>query len=175
MDRDGRRYSWSSYPYAEAGSQAGTVKDFRVLPLSLNVTYALPLGRRLNAFMSAGGSYFFGTFEGPAGHQTENAWGGQAGLGIEYRITPRISLIADGSYRVAEFRGLKVVQAKPRLPIMDAFQNRLRSLNLRTPVLGRIVQNFMRSMEALISPPAPKRVDLDFNGFSLRAGVKFGI
>jgi len=144
------------------------IQKVRVVPLSLNLYYALPLGRRAAAFMSAGGSCYFGSFDGAWGRQTKNAWGGQAGLGFEYRLAPRFNLVAEGSYRFAEFRGL-------RAPRNESFINFFPEGIYLQPELNRIYRLAVRALEDVFLPSAPRPVDFDFNGFSLRAGFKFGI
>jgi opacity protein-like surface antigen len=132
-------------------------RALRALPLSLNVYYVLPLGRKWNVFLSGGGSYYFGSFRGPQENIHKNTLGGQAGLGFEFRLTERIQLTAEGGYRFAEFKGLKQAQQNRPMPF-------LRDL----PPAWSIVQT-------LFAPPTPKPVDVNFNGFSFRAGLKFGI
>lgn len=132
-------------------------RDFRAMPLSLNLYYVLPLGRKWNAFLSGGGSYYFGSFRGPQGNIRKNTLGGQAGLGFEFRLTERIQLAAEGGYRFAEFKGLK--QAQPYRPMA---------------ILGQLPRGW-NMVQALFAPPAPQPADVNFNGFSFRAGLKFGL
>jgi opacity protein-like surface antigen len=163
-------------PAAGLDGDEAFIQDLRVLPLSLNLYYGLPLGRRFDVFMSAGGSCFFGSFESSAGHQTKNAWGGQAGLGFEYRITPRINLVAMGNYRFAEFKRLTVPQPQTRMPWLEALNTVIRrETDSLRPELARIFQNALRTIEDAVSPPAARPVDFDFNGFSFRGGLRFGI
>jgi len=150
--------------------------DFRAFPLSLNAYYSLPLGRKAGVFMSAGGSYYFGRFEGAAGRQTKNAWGGQAGLGFEYRLTSRVNLVAEGSYRFAEFKGLRTPQPQPRMPLVDSLLAGLRPLlDARGADLGPVLDGLRRMVMPWTNPAPPRPVDVNINGFSCRVGVKFGI
>ncbi|MBM3295113.1 MAG: porin family protein [Candidatus Aminicenantes bacterium] len=167
-DRDRRMMGDWETQRGWADGPADVFRDVRIHPLSANLYYALPLGRRADAFMSAGGSYYFGRFDGLSGRQKKNAWGGQAGLGFEYRLAPRFNLIAEGSYRFAEFRGL-------RAPRNESFINFFPEAITLKPELNRIYRSVVRAIEAALAPPPPRSVDFDFNGFSFRAGVKFGL
>jgi hypothetical protein len=84
----------------------GYRQDFRIIPLSLNVYYNLPLARRWIAFAGGGGSYYFGSFRTMNEQQDKNGWGGQGGLGFEFRLTERLRLVAEGTYRFAKFHGV---------------------------------------------------------------------
>jgi hypothetical protein len=125
--------------------------DFRALPLSLNLYYVLPLAHRWNIFMNGGGSVYFGSFYGIVGPRHKTAWGGQGGLGTEYRLTRSIRLVAEASYRFVEFGGLKRLTPVP-VPLLGA------SRVPYEPVPGTV-----------------ERFRIDLNGLSLRAGVRFGL
>ncbi|MBM3295770.1 MAG: porin family protein, partial [Candidatus Aminicenantes bacterium] len=184
MGRDGRGRGMMGGRGMQAGSgmMAGpargggeVLQDIRVIPLSLSAYYALPLGRKAGVFMSAGGSYYFGRFDGAAGRQTKNAWGGQAGLGFEYRLTSRVNLLAEGSYRFAEFKGLRTPQPQPMMPFFDSLLAGLRPLlGARGGDFGPLLDGVRRMAMPWVNP-RPRPVDFNFNGFSCRAGVKFGI
>ena len=171
----------SVYTIPGYGRPVEVGRDLRVMPLSLNLYYVLPLGRRWNTFMSGGGSYYFGSFGGPEGTQEKNAWGGQAGLGFEFRVAPRINLVAQGSYRFVEFKRLKGPRPQSSMPQLDALLKGLRPLwdsrkgEANRPNIDPLFDSLRRSIQQLIAPAPPKPVDLNFNGFSVRAGVKFGI
>ena len=87
----------------ESIREMGPRQSYRIVPLTLNVYYFLPLGRRWNLFAGGGGSVSFGSFHGLDTREHRTAWGGQAGLGAEYRLSRRLTLIAQGEYRLAEF------------------------------------------------------------------------
>jgi opacity protein-like surface antigen len=129
----------------------GYRQDFRVIPLSLNVYYALPLGRRWSIFATGGGSYYFGSFRGAGERQDKNAWGGQGGLGVEFRLTQRLLLVAEGNYRFAEFRGVNSFQPAGQALLADGSANNCD--------VGTEWRHYSR---------------MDLNGFGFRAGVKFG-
>jgi hypothetical protein len=126
--------------------------DFHIVPLSLNLYYILPLAHRWDVFMNGGGSLYFGSFYGIVGPRHKNIWGGQAGLGTEYRLTRSIRLIAEGGYRFAEFGRLK----------------RLIPLN-PVPLMGSEGETSGSPMDGV------QRFRMVLSGFSLRAGVRFGL
>jgi hypothetical protein len=132
-------------------------RDFRLVPISLNAYYVLPLARRWDAFLSGGAGYYLGTFYGDSARLSKNAWGGQAGLGIEFRLNPRMRLVAQGGYRFVAFNGLK-------------FERPLGVLDFLAAASG--VGNLVSFLAPLLQP---KPVDVRLNGFSLSAGVRFGI
>ena len=132
-------------------------RDFRLVPISLNAYYVLRLARKWDAFLSGGASYYLGTFYGDSSRLGKNALGGQAGLGVEFRLNPRLKLVAEGAYRFVSFNGLKF----PRpLGVLDSLA--------ATSGFG----NLLYFLAPLLQP---KPVDVRLNGFSLTAGVRFGI
>lgn len=79
-------------------------EDIRLIPLSVNVYYVLPLGPRWSVFASGGGSLYFAELRGLAGRTRKSALGGQGGLGVEYHLSHGVSLVADAGYRLLDFR-----------------------------------------------------------------------
>ena len=155
----------------------GPVNDFRIVSLSLNVYYLVPVGRDWNVFMSGGPSYYFGSFQGGPETQKKNAWGGQAGLGFEFRIAERLHLVAEGGYRFVEFKGLK--RPQPRSNPLDLGRPWLidkpitnwnnRDIYARMRGLLRSLPGWGRPGELQTAP-----FSMNLNGFSFRLGLKFG-
>jgi opacity protein-like surface antigen len=177
----GRQAEWSSRDQRgsmdwndfNAGSQNSGL-EARIMPLSLNLYYGLPIGRKWSVFMNGGGSFYFGSFDGPRGDQHKHAWGAQAGLGIEYRIAQSIQLVAEAAYRFVEFHGVLVqdVQADSAwqwmLPIMDSM------VKSNNAAVSRVA-DFLRGELVQLAPKPIRSTDMNLNGLSLRMGVKFGI
>jgi len=145
--------------------------EARIMPLSLNLYYGVPIGRKWTVFMNGGGSVYFGSFEGPTGDQHKRAWGGQAGLGLEYRVAPSIQLVAEAAYRFVEFHDILVRNIQPDSP-----------WQMIMPFLGTIlksdhgaVADFLRGELVQLAPKPTRSTDMNLNGLSLRMGVKFGI
>jgi Outer membrane protein beta-barrel domain len=141
--------------YSRPAQELG--RDFRLVPISLNAYYVVPLARKWEIFLSGGASYYLGTFYADSGRLTKNAWGGQALLGAEFRLTQRIKLMAQGGYRFVEFTGLR--ENRTIFPL---------ALLADIPVLGNLANDLARALQ-------PKPVDVRLNGFNLAAGIKFGI
>jgi hypothetical protein len=127
-----------------------------VVPVSLDAYYVLPLGHRWGVYTLAGGSYYFGDVQSRDGRGYHDAWGAQAGLGVEYRFAGRFSLIAEGMYRWVEsskghrFDDDHRIGPTPVVSTADGSDN-----ELRFPVSSR---------------PSP----LDLKGFSVRLGARVG-
>jgi hypothetical protein len=146
----------------------GLDRDFNVIPVTLNAYYVLPAGRKWNLFMSAGGSYNFASLRGPAEAQHRRAWGGQAGLGVEYRLSPKIQITAEGGYRFARFHGFAAPRVNPTL--------RLDDLNADAGPFENMIRRGMAVLlNDLFAPETPRRYNVNLNGFTCRLGVKFGI
>jgi len=156
----------------------GAVNDFRILPLSLNVYYLVPVGRDWNVFMSGGPSYYFGSFKGASETQKKDAWGGQAGLGFEFRIAERLRFVAEGGYRFVEFKGLKRQQPQPNpldldqlwptdIPITDWNK---RDISARMRWLFQFLPGWSR-----LGEPQTVPFSMNLNGFSFRLGLKFSL
>jgi opacity protein-like surface antigen len=127
-------------------------RDVRAIPLGLSLYYTLPLGRRWSASLWGGGTFAFGSFRAAEKAIHKNAFGGQAGLGLEYSLTSKVRLTAEAGYRFLTFKGVK-----PPMPELS-------------PLL-RMVANTVPAWMM----PQPKPVDIGLNGCSVRAGVKFGL
>jgi len=123
--------------------------DFRLMPLSLKAYYVLPLAHKLSIFMSGGGTYYIGWFHGVAGPHDNNAWGGQGGLGFEYRLTRRIGLVAEGNYRFVSFGGFKRLVPVVSSPAAEGASETVTYVTQRFP--------------------------MDLNGISLSVGIRFGL
>jgi opacity protein-like surface antigen len=167
MGRDDRRHPMgdsqmgNSLPLFQRmfglGSGQEDGREFRLVPISLNAYYVLPLARRWDAYLSAGASYYLGTFYGQSGHLTKNSLGAQAGLGVEFRLNARMRLVAQGGYRFVSFTGLR-------------FQRSLGPLAMVSDMFG--LGGLMNTIAGFLQP---RPVDVRLNGFSLTAGVRFGL
>jgi hypothetical protein len=146
----------------------------RVVPLSLNLYYGLPIGRKWTVFMSGGGSYYFGSFERTADGQHKRAWGGQAGLGLEYRIAQSLQLVAEAAYRFVEFTGLTLPAVNPPNP-MQMLQGFMASMFRGDRTGMNSVADYLKGAIVPLAPKPVRPVDLNLSGLSLRMGVKFGL
>lgn len=131
--------------------------DLRAVPIGLNLIYALPLGRRWSSYLSGGGTFAFGSFGAARGSVHKNAFGGQAGLGFEYALTAKVRLAAEAGYRFLTFTGVRPPQPEP------------------SPMLRLIDNPLLRRIAGRVLTPRVRPVDIGLSGFSLRAGLKFGL
>jgi len=140
----------------------GPGNEFRVVPVSLNLYYLVPVGRKWDVYAGAGASYNFGSFREGTLNQHKRALGGQAGLGVEFRLADRLRLVAEGGYRFLEFHKL----SRPEVPInlLDQLLSGWR--NFINALMGRSLD--------IPTQPQEKYYDLNLNGFTCRMGVKFG-
>lgn len=126
-------------------------EDVRLIPLSVNVYYVLPLGPRWSVFASGGGSLYFAELHDLAGQVHKRVLGGQTGLGVEYHVSHGISLVAEGGYRTLDFRRFS------RMRLGD------------TPPPGGI-----GDFSAFLSQ-RPHHAGINLRGLSLRFGLKINL
>lgn len=138
-----------SGPFPDQG--AGDGQDIRLIPLSLNVYYFLPLGPRWSVSAGGGGSYYLADLRGLSTKNHQGLFGGQGGLGVEYHIARGVSLVAEGNYRLVDVRGLS------RLRLND------------TPP-GEPLADFSGLLRG-----APPHSGINLHGFSLRLGIKINL
>jgi hypothetical protein len=153
-DRDA---SDGAYRRGDGRTAAGS--DFRVLAATLDLVYALPVGRKWDLTIGGGAGRYFGEFSGWSEEVHRRVWGGQGGLGAEYRISSKLSAFAEAAYRFLEFHDIPTpVQMVPLTEVGDKLR----------PIVEMI--NYGLAMWI-----APKPVDVRLNGPSFRIGLKFGL
>jgi len=174
---NGGAMTWGGYGgWGYDGQSRGP--DFRIVPLSLNLYYFIPVGRRWNVFAAGGPSFYLGSFHGDFPMQHKNAWGVQAGLGVEYRLAEGLQLTAEGGYRFAEFHGL-MKPLSPTQTAVDNFLNIIEALGWRfsstdNEAWQRIVNAFQGGM--LGQPRENQRnfTSMNLNDFAFRLALKLG-
>jgi len=144
---------------------------FRIVPVTLNLYYLLPVGRKWGVYAAAGASYHFGSFREGTLFQRKRAAGGQAGLGIEYRLADSLRVFAEGGYRFVEFRGLKH-PALPENPWLDLLGEWADGQS-RTG-WGHMFGAFIDQARRQRQLAQEQTYDLNLNGAAGRLGVKFG-
>ncbi len=89
--------------------------DYRLIPVKLSVVYFLPAGAKLTAYAKAGAGYYFGrikysaaveenfagagTWELDEGTATNSSFGFHGGLGLEYSVSPALSIFLEAQGR----------------------------------------------------------------------------
>jgi len=157
----------------------GSAKEFRIAPLTLNLYYCVPVGRRLIVFMSGGASYNLGKFYEGTWRQRKHAWGGQAGLGAELRLIERISFVVEGSYRFVEFHGLKWPQPQvqnPGLSLEELWRQFKPTVNKDDFTSWLPLFNAILAQGGVRPPVIQNEPNfMNLNGFSFRTGLKFSL
>lgn len=163
------------------GMMGGTNGDFmgefsehnhnlRVIPLTISLYYVLPVSPKLDMFMFGGGGYYIGSYKDQTS-QDESAFGPHIGLGLDWKITDRITIVAEGLYRFANLKG---------------FTSELHE-GFREGMEGEHEEGFWHfhhhedewhfheehenEQEILMDVPP---FDISLNGISFRIGIKFG-
>jgi len=173
----GSQMDWGGYSGWGYEGQ-GQSRDFRIVPLSLNLYYFVPVGRRWDVFATGGASFYLGSFHGDSPMQHKNAWGVQAGLGVEYRLAQGLQLVAEGGYRFAEFHGLLNPPSQTQTAVenlLNIFEELGRRFN---PSDSGAWQRFVNSFQSgTLGQPQENRRNfssLNLNDFTFRLALKLG-
>lgn len=146
-----------SYGWRDGGTAEG--RDFRVQSVTIDLVYALPVGRNWALTIGGGAGRYFGEFPGPSEDVHRRAWGGQGSLGAELRISAKLSAFAEAVYRFLEFHDIPTpVQM---VPLMEFGEQ------------GRPIANLINQALGLWIPP--RMADVRLNGPGFRIGLRFGI
>lgn len=167
--------------------------ELSAIPVRLSLILRFPLTAKIDLTTRTGGSYYFQTryndeirensFSGLGqihgfyqfAHRVEPgsaALGLDAGLGIEYRLSRRISLCVDATGRLAKFHGWEGSST-----IYDEFLNMTEHGTLYYESVPSL-PDYPRLIMVQTDPPAgpggePRQAVIDFSGMSLQAGIKF--
>jgi hypothetical protein len=95
--------------------------DYHLIPVKLSAVYFLPAGAKLTAYAKAGAGYYFGrmkysvavdenltgprTWELSDGTATDGGFGFHGGLGLEYAVSPAVSIFAEALGRSISLNG----------------------------------------------------------------------
>ncbi len=153
-----------------SGGFSGHRHEFRVIPITLSLYYILPVNPRMDIFMVGGGGYYLGSFE-DVSSQDHNAFGPHAGLGIDFKITDRIVIGAEGVYR---FVNLKGFESELHPGFREGLPGEDHEEGFWHFHHGQGDYHFHGSEEdegQMFLDSSP--FDISLNGFSLRAGIKF--
>jgi opacity protein-like surface antigen len=88
---------------------------FQVVPIMLNVYYAVPISPKVAAYVTAGGGYFAATYWDIT-TQSQGDFGGHVGAGLNFRPSRQVEFFTAGTYRLARIDGFLTVSHPGELP-----------------------------------------------------------
>ncbi len=152
------------------GSFSGHRHQFRVIPLTLSLYYILPINPRVDVFMVGGGGYYIGSFR-DISTQDRNAFGAHTGFGIDFKVTDRIVVGAESTYRFVNLKNFKS-ELHPGFREGTEGEDHIEgSWHFHHHQQEWHFHEIHAEEEPIIVELFPFNVNL--NGFSFRAGIKF--
>ena len=154
------------------GSYEGSLqqeKILRVIPVTLSVYYVLPLNQKLDVFMIGGGGYYFGSLRDNT-LQKKNAFGSHAGLGIDFRLSKRVSITAEGVYRFVGLNGFKSEMHSGFIEEMNGEQHQDGLWHYHHQEGEYYFHGLQEKTEQMMDSLS---YNISLNGFSIRAGLRF--
>jgi len=154
----------------QTGDFSGYSHDFRVIPLTLNLYYVLPVSPKLDIFMVGGWGYYMSSFRDMS-TQERNAFGPHTGFGFDLKVAERIIILVEGLYRFVNLRGFEN-------ELHPGFREGMAGVGYEEGFWhynhSQGEYHFHESHEdqaqmMIDSPP----FNISLNGFSFRAGIKF--
>lgn len=152
-----------------SGRFTGHSHQFRVIPFTLSLYYALPLNPQFDLYMVGGGGYYLGSFR-DISTQEKKAFGPHAGFGIDFKVTERIMIEAEGIYRFVKLKGF-------RSELHPGFREGMEGEGHQEGFWhyqhsqGEYHFHESDQDQDQMMDTAPYSISL--NGFSIRAGIKF--
>lgn len=155
---------------SQMGDFSGYSHDFRVIPLTLNLYYILPVSPKLDIFMVGGGGYYISSFR-DISTQERNAFGSHAGFGFDLKVAERIIILVEGLYRFVNLSGFEN-ELHPGFREGTAgvgYEEGFWHYNHSQGEYHFHESNEDQAQMMIDSPP----LNISLNGFSFRAGIKF--
>ncbi|MGB6866056.1 MAG: hypothetical protein WBE11_10230 [Candidatus Aminicenantaceae bacterium] len=144
--------------------------SLRVIPLTLSLYYVLPVSPKLDMFMFGGGGYYIGSYKDQTS-QNESVFGPHIGLGLDWKIAERITIVAEGLYRFANIKGFTS-------ELHEGFREEMEGEHEagfwhfhHHEEEWHFHEEHENQQEVLMDVPP---FDISLNGISLRVGIKFG-
>lgn len=151
------------------GGFSGHSHQFRAIPITLSLYYTQPLNQKLDVFFFGGGGYYMGSYE-DISKQEKKAFGPHAGLGVDFRITRRVVISAEGSYRFIRLKGFA---SDLHRGFREGMQGERHEEGFWHFHHNQQEWHFheIHEDDFMLGDVAP--FDIDLTGFSLRLGMKF--
>lgn len=153
-----------------SGGFSGHDHQFRVIPLTLSLYYVLPINPRVDIFMLGGGGYYLSSFR-DISSQEKNAFGPHAGFGIDFKVTDRIMIGAEGIYRFVNLKGFASELFPGFRERMEGGEHEEGSWHYHHHQGEYHFHGTDEDEEHMLLDSPPFNISL--NGFSFRAGIKF--
>lgn len=140
---------------------SGHGHNLKIVPITLSLYYFLPINPKLDIFMLGGWGYYIGS-DRDQSTQNESSFGPHVGLGLDFKVSERVEIVAEGFYRFVSLKGF------------------LRKLHegFREGMVGEeydeewhFHEEHENEQHTLMDVPS---FDISLNGISLRVGIKFG-
>lgn len=145
--------------------------NLRVIPLTLSLYYVLPVSPKLDMFMVGGGGYYIGSYKDQTS-QNESAFGPHIGLGIDFKIADRITVVAEGLYRFANLKGFTSELHEGFREGMEGEEHEEGSWHFHHHDEEWHFHEEHENQQEILMDVPPFNISL--NGISLRIGIKFG-
>lgn len=152
------------------GGFSGHRHNMKTIPVTLSLYYILPLNHKFDVFMMGGGGYYFASYKDRS-TQKKSSFGPHFGFGLNFRVSGRIAIVAQGIYRFVS---------------LDGFMSELHEGFLQDLESGEHVEGFWHfhyrdeawhfheeheSEQQTLYDVAP--FDISLNGIALRVGIRF--
>jgi hypothetical protein len=144
--------------------------NLSVIPLTLSLYYVLPVSPKLDTFMFGGGGYYIGSYKDQTS-QNESAFGPHIGLGLDWKIADRITIVAEGLFRFANLKGFTS-------ELHEGFREEMEGEHEagfwhfhHHEEEWHFHEEHANHQEVLMDVPP---FNISLNGISLRIGIKFG-
>ena len=167
--------------------------DYRLIPVKLSAVYFLPAGAKLTAYAKAGAGYYFGRmnysvgveenfggsgeWELEEGTATDSGFGFHGGLGLEYSVSPALSIFLEAQGRYVSLNDWAADQthSDPTLSISQTgtfwYAERFQT------DFGKSYATFVfdkdRPDESDLSNV--RKMAIGFSGFAVKTGIKIGL
>jgi hypothetical protein len=153
------------------GSLYGHGHDFRAIPLTISLYYVLPINPKVDIFMIGGGGYYLSSFRDTS-TQEKNTFGSHIGIGFDFKIAERVMIVAEGIYRFINLKGF-ISELHPGFREgMEGEEHEEGFWHYHHHEGEYHFHESHENQEQMMIDTPP--FDISLNGFSIRAGIKFG-
>ena len=164
---------------------------YKVVPVTLNGYYNVPVASKMNAYVKGGVGYYFGTFdyqirqenelvgitvwEENDGTASDSGFGFQGGLGIEYSLSDSVALVLEGSGRYASLKNWDVKNVNRTALGTDTMRGTFWYVEEYEPDLEKYYPSLEISDDEPTDPDYRnvRKMEISLSGVVFKLGVKF--